>query len=778
MRLGRMMAGTLALALVLGSNLISASDTQAAAKKPKLKKKTVSVYKGKTDKIQIKGSKIKKTKWSVKKKSIATISKKRKTSVVVKGKKKGTTTVTAKVTVKGKKKPYTLKCTVKVKNRITPSVTPTPKTTNKPTYTVKPTVKPTEDPYKITYVKAPEIKKSEPEATSVPDAAVTTNTNIYADFDSYSVGDSISTSGDEPNNKFINTKNGDFEGDTIDGFTTRVTGFSATKNLTVSVVDVSSAGRPSSSADEDIQDNVSDNCLKISNRNSVAQGGLIELKDKLEPGATYKFTGYIKMASDKSGNQIYVSTQTRASENTAEVFSNLNKVNSTSDWIKVTATVSVPDDAYSFGLYIEASNDASTDIYIDGVSLVQTKRFVVEDDLPSLKDTYSKYFDHFGCAVEQLQLMSDTTSQFVSEQFNSVTFGNEMKPTGLMNSTISLDKAKELGYYIPEGYEQDENNKNAKGEVRVPYLTFDVMDAMLMKAKECGLKVRGHVFNWHQQTPTYFFKKSFTNSEVNVTPATMDKRLDFFIRNVMRHALTSEYKDVIYAWDVTNEYLHTLNGPTALWHIIYNTVETGASGQKYMSLTPSYVKLSFQIAHDELVKQNRTDIKLYYNDYNTYDVTDNIIKLLRWVNMKDDINTYGQICDGVGMQAHLDMTDSGNNPTVQKFADTMEMFKVNLPNLEISVTELDVTLGLNGTANTLTDMDQASYYEDIMRATLDCKKRGGNINSVTLWGLHDGISWRSAQTPCIFKGFGSPKAAFFALFDAIDTYYTDPFINN
>lgn len=117
MKLRKVMASILALAMVVAGIGTGTPNSVAKDKKPKLKKKNFSVVKGKTAKITISGKKIKKTKWFIKSTKIATLSKKKKTSVVVKGMKAGkSTTVTAKVTVKGKKKPYKLNCKVTVKN--------------------------------------------------------------------------------------------------------------------------------------------------------------------------------------------------------------------------------------------------------------------------------------------------------------------------------------------------------------------------------------------------------------------------------------------------------------------------------------------------------------------------------------------------------------------------------------------------------------------------------------------------------------------------------------
>lgn len=87
-----------------------APPTNVSAK-VKISKKSVSITKGKTYTLKVKGAK-KKAKWSSSKKSVATVSKKGK----VTGKKKGTTTITAKI---GKKK---YKCKVKVE---TPSLSAT-----------------------------------------------------------------------------------------------------------------------------------------------------------------------------------------------------------------------------------------------------------------------------------------------------------------------------------------------------------------------------------------------------------------------------------------------------------------------------------------------------------------------------------------------------------------------------------------------------------------------------------------------------------------------------
>lgn len=103
------------MSLIMGSCLMPSMDSQAA--KIKLNKKKVTIKAGKKVTLKVKGTK-KKAKWSSNKKSVATVSQKG----VVKGKKAGKATITAKV---GKKK-YKCKVTVKASNKTIGSA-PVPK---------------------------------------------------------------------------------------------------------------------------------------------------------------------------------------------------------------------------------------------------------------------------------------------------------------------------------------------------------------------------------------------------------------------------------------------------------------------------------------------------------------------------------------------------------------------------------------------------------------------------------------------------------------------------
>lgn len=85
--------------------------------------------------------------------------------------------------------------------------------------------------------------------------------------------------------------------------------------------------------------------------------------------------------------------------------------------------------------------------------------------------------------------------------------------------------------------------------------------------------------------------------------------------------------------------------------------------------------------------------------------------------------------------------------------------------MEIQVTELDATL------NGKTDQDQAAYYDQIFGSLLQSKKKGAKITGITIWSLHDGVSWRASGKPCLFSGLFAPKSAFYTVIDAKKRYW-------
>lgn len=381
---------------------------------------------------------------------------------------------------------------------------------------------------------------------------------------------------------------------------------------------------------------------------------------------------------------------------------------------------------------IMSQSDNGFQAKISGVTFTMTEGgtttggTVEEGD--TLLNTYGKAFGNVGTCITPRQLSDNGIFQFVKGQYNSITMENEMKPDALLNaSTVSVATAKQRGYYIPSNYT----------ESTVPSINFSTVDSVMKTCYQNGLRLRAHTLVWHSQTPDWFFRTGFSSGGSYVSKAQMDARIEFYVKSVMSHVYDSPYGSVVYAWDICNEYFHANSSG---WQKIYG--EVSATGT-----TPSFVKKAFQCADECLESYGiRDSVSLFYNDYNTYIECDKIIDMVNWLNSDK------KICDGVGMQAHLDT----QYPSASLFKSTIAKFAAE--GFEIQITELDATCTNEAT--------QAQYYYSIMSGILAQKKAGANITGITWWGLYDSVSWRASQNPLLFSRLNQPKKAYTSVLQA------------
>ena len=611
----KVFAGLLSMSLAVSlMTPLQGVSGQAARRKIALSKKSVTMTVGQKKTIRIKNAKGKRIKWSIKKKSIASYKKSGKYAVKLTAKKKGTTTLTCKVK-NGKWKSYRCKVKVKkatlvrtpvatndvVKPTATPTVTPTATPTVKPT--AKPTVKPTATPT-VKPTATPTVKPTA-KPTVKPTATPT-----------------ATPAGEFAEKTYLSTG---FE-DGTDGFTGR----GAAK------VAVASGGR-------------SGNCLSVTGRTSTWNGAELNVTDSIVKGATYSISVWVKQTSgsDKtmklSGN-LAVSGQ----QDSYPAIKDNTTVPSGS-WVELKGIYTVPASFTKLTFYVEGPSD-TFDFLVDDVTIKQIsagKEPYNPESLTSIKATYNGIFERMGNVLsyntswnDGYQMQSDETMKFVKHHYNSYTLENELKPAQILSDwsgTISVSEAKKLGYVIPDGYTESTVGK----------LNFDSVDKILEIANQYGLQMRGHVMQWHQQTSTRFFKEGYSSSGANVSKEVMDKRLEFYIRSVMKHvmdkekSLTGKAGSLVYCWDITNEYTHRTNDPAATsWMDVYGN----------MGLKPTYVKKAYEIAYDELKQYGlQEDVTLFYNDYNEYDVADEIVELINYINEGEE----AKICGGIGMQLSL-----------------------------------------------------------------------------------------------------------------------------
>ena len=737
----KVFAGLLSMSLAV-SLMTPLQDVsgQAARRKIALSKKSVTMTVGQKKTIRIKNAKGKRIKWSIKKKSIASYKKSGKYAVKLTAKKKGTTTLTCKVK-NGKWKSY--RCKVKVKKATlvrTPVATnDVVKTTQKPSSTAvvttpsvstqtptdgqekpqepekKPTATPTEKPTATPTEKPTATPTVKPTATPTVKPTATPTATPAGEF---------------VEKTYLSTG---FE-DGTDGFTGR----GAAK------VAVASGGR-------------SGNCLSVTGRTSTWNGAELNVTDSIVKGATYSISVWVKQTTS-SDQTIKLSANLTVSGQDSYPAIKEETTLKSGVWTKIEGTYEVPESFSKLTFYVEGPS-GNFDFLVDDLTITQTtagKEPFNPEGLTSIKDTYSGIFERMGNVVSYntswnngYQMQSDDTMKFVKHHFNSYTLENELKPAQILSDwsgTISVSEAKKLGYVIPDGYTESTVGK----------LNFDSVDKILEIANQYGLQMRGHVMQWHQQTSTRFFKEGYSSSGANVSKEVMDKRLEFYIRSVMKHvmdkekSLTGKAGSLVYCWDITNEYTHRTNDPAATsWMDVYGD----------MGLKPTYVKKAYEVAYDELKQYGlQKDITLFYNDYNEYDVADEIVELINYINEGEE----AKICGGIGMQSHITV----NYPSLEKYGTAVDKFLAT--GLQVQVTELDI-----GIEDGQTEEDLANHYSDIMKLLIskqenrDKSVNARGITGVTVWGLYDAISWRK-PTSCLLFGesLEDPKPAFYSFLEA------------
>lgn len=341
----------------------------------------------------------------------------------------------------------------------------------------------------------------------------------------------------------------------------------------------------------------------------------------------------------------------------------------------------------------------------------------------SLKKVYEPYFK-IGTSVSVWNMGSEKAKQELKKHYSSITCENDMKPM----------------YFLDE----KENMANPEKYNLCPALNFEKAKPYLEFAKESGIALRGHTLAWHNQTPFWFFKKDYSMDKEApfADRETMLARLESYIKGVLEFVQT-EYPGVIYAWDVVNEAMEENEEDCwrkkSLW---YHTVGT------------DFVKYAFRFAR----KYADKDVKLFYNDYNTFMPfkRDHICDLILKPLLEEGL------IDGMGMQSHLILNDSDMND----FEAALHTY--GALGLEVQLTELDI----HATDPSEEGMKNlADAYDTLFRMLVKAKKEAkANISCVTFWGMKDDESWltgfrKEKSYPMLFGDDYKEKAAYYAVMD-------------
>lgn len=439
------------------------------------------------------------------------------------------------------------------------------------------------------------------------------------------------------------------------------------------------------------------------------------------------------------------------------------------DFVTLTGTYEIPKDCDTAEIYFEAPENVS--YLLDDVSISVEGEYADPTEKPAyvdvtgyeiLKDLYKDYFK-LGVASEALshwggynplnEIGNPAKEALIKQEFNSLTFGNELKPDCNM------------------GY-----NDESATETDLPFVIDSSAKEMLDWAKANDIPVRGHVLVWHSQCPDAVFCKGYEpvykdegekvlDPSCYVDKATMLKRLESYIYHAMEYMYANGYGKTIYAWDVVNEAVepgtNQYNLRNSYWYQIMGTDFMYYSFKYAREASEKYAKQYAALydvdpADDAAVKA--IEPKLFYNDYNEYqkEKCDAIIDILTKDYNGHNIKGEGLI-DGVGMQSHV-----ADTTKLDTYIEALRRYDEAIG--EVHITELDVaqtSTGVNA------EYYQAVFYNELFKALVEEVKNGVNLTSVTIWGLTDDNSWKKESSPLLFNADLSKKMAFDGIVNAI-----------
>ena len=357
------------------------------------------------------------------------------------------------------------------------------------------------------------------------------------------------------------------------------------------------------------------------------------------------------------------------------------------------------------------------------------------DEDTALKDACGDYFllgvGINGSTLDNLTTYDEEYMALVKKHFNSVTMSNLMKPVYLLKQAESAGSADGM-----------------------PVLDYSTIDDTLKWCLDNGVQMRGHTLVWHTQTPDWFFREGYSDKGAYVDKETMLARMESYIRQVLTH-VQDNYPGVIYCWDVVNEAVDPDKGDRDSFFLC-RTENGGEPNPWYITIGPEYVESAFTFAR----KYAAADVKLFYNDFNTYEQA----KRSAIYKLCEDLKGKGLI-DGIGMQGYWGI----DYPDINSITATISYFAAL--DLEIQITELSVGVD----EETAEEFEkQAKRYRNIFLNLKMLDTQGGgkcNITNVTFFGLKDHYVAGDKTNARLFDKDCNEKTAFDAVLQIFKSLY-------
>ncbi len=777
------LAKTLIAAMAITMAGVQAPDS-SAAKKPALSAKKVTVEVKKSKKVTIKNVKAKKIKKLTVKSSktkIATVKKKGKTAFTITGKKAGKANITAKITLKGKKKPVSLKAKVTVK-KTEPKATEVPKGSTTPTTTpqappagtpaVTPPVATPDDPAEPNAGEKRIKHKSSIENPIISNVTIwglrdnpyLTTGYDYSQFgtfsglfskwyeakDNFKVLHELFTSETTQSlssMKLMEDETPDTEGSL---YTIGETGTSVKSILTTSKLNwdtkeysdtvqnsVDFYARSSTESTNvtvvdgntlETTDNGGEPAVGVSGRSENWHGIQIEITDYLkDESGEYAAKDY-QIALDvrheagyKHNGESFYAQIMYMDENGSEVNDYpmlLQEPIGTGNWKSFNAVYSAKGMSYpKIYMIINWFGNSSTH---DDFYIKNVK----------ISEIVSDKEDASAETLAYSPLWKNTEEDFgfsIGGVMSNTSFKEESYKKVINQHFSSMTIDNDLKLYGLLDQEKTVASANGDG---MPVLRKDFSgEHMVRWAYQNGIGVRGHTIVCDSNMDTnckYFFYEDYDTTKKLASKEVMLERLRSIIKQTIIY-FEEKYPGTIHTWDVVNEAIVPSDADRDDPRKIQRT-----HNLFYDTIGSDYVEYSFLFAReavDELkAKYPHRDIKikLFYNDFGCYtkDKRNAICALAQSIMEFGNERGKGNLIDGVGMQCYLGGPKNTFFDKNEKVLEPASNTSVDsIPNSVFLFNELG--LDVQFTELTVHNYDesknaaQAAYYEKVMQMVID-----------------------------------------------------------
>lgn len=316
-----------------------------------------------------------------------------------------------------------------------------------------------------------------------------------------------------------------------------------------------------------------------------------------------------------------------------------------------------------------------------------------------------------GTVVNRDKTLDKSFTQLAAQQFDIVSFENEMKGYSLIDVGASQQAVA------------------TEGETVVK-CQFGTADEMVQWAVDNGLKVRGHVLFWEQSMANAFFYQGYDENGELVDAETLKARMESYANQVIGH-FEEKFPGEVVAWDVVNEAINADSSEKDETTGLY----LNNTGNFYKILGGEYIKYAFEYAQAAKNAVNEK-IKLFYNDFNCFQSpkTNRIVDLINYLNADE------KLLDCMGMEGYV-LTYW---PNASEVKSAMEKF-AGL-GVKVGINELCVRLhpGMTKGNETITEItetniaDHAQKCEDMFKVYCEFNKaHPDTLTNVSIWALFD-----------------------------------------